>query len=393
MAVEQSIPVSEAVKRISGSQRGTFSMGGAAMRKQGIIPLNSGDPDFPTPQYIIDAAYQAASTGFTHYSPSQGDVELREALAEMVNEDHGQNYTGADVLVTHGGTGAIFAAVTGVLNPGDQAILFNPCFSLYDDCIKMANAETVWVPFRRDNYHLDPEALEAAITPRTKMIILNSPCNPTAIVLGREELQELERIVVRHNLVVLSDEIYDHLVWDGRTFVSTLDLPELAERTLLLNGFSKTFAMTGWRLGYLIGKNQKLIQAAHSVQRTMHGAVASPTQRAAIVALAGRDKEWLPEMQAHYDRRRRAGHAAIMKSPRFTCALPEAAFYFWIKVDTSMSSADMVKYFFDHKVAVRSGSEFGSEGEGHIRLTFAASDDEILEGIDRLCRAAEGLPR
>jgi aspartate aminotransferase len=387
-----SVPVSDAVQRISGSQRGGQALGGAALRKLGIVPLNSGDPNFPTPDYVIEAAAQAMREGYTHYPPQQGDFDLRGALAEQLNEDHGQDFTPDNILITSGGSGAIYTAVVGLLNPGDQCILFNPCFSLYEDVLKMANIEPVWVPFRRDTYHLDPDALEAAITPRTRMIILNSPCNPTSIVLDRSELEAVEQIVLKHNLLLLSDEIYDHLIWDGRGFVSALDLPALAERTLLVNGFSKTFAMTGWRLGYLAGK-RGLLDGPYLVNRTMQHSVSWPTQRAALAALAGLQEPWYREMIAAYDRRRKLGHQHLSAVPRFTCALPEAAFYFWVKVDTKMPSVQMVNHFQQHGVAVRSGTEFGSEGEGFVRLTFAASDDDILEGVNRMARAADLLPR
>ena len=386
------LPPSDAVVRLSGSQRTqSLAPGGAALRKQGIIPLNSGDPDFPTPEYICEASGTAMKEGHTHYPPAQGDEELRAAIAERLSEDHGQNFSGGDILITSGGSGAIFTAVVGYLNPGDQALLMNPCFSLYDDAIKLAGGESVWVPVR-DDFHLDPDAIERAITPRTKMMVLNSPCNPTAVVLGREELEAVEDIVVRHNLLLLSDEVYDHLVFDNRTFISALDLPRLAEHTLLVQSFSKTFAMTGWRLGYLAGKNQMMKPAA-AVQRTMHGAVSAPTQRAGLAAMQYMDGDWLKEMQAAYDRRRKMGTELINSFPRLHCAMPEAAFYFWVKVDTSMTSADMVKYFVEHGVAVRSGTEFGSAGEGYVRLTFAASDEEIREGIQRLGQASDGLPR
>lgn len=385
------VTAAQAVQRLAGSQRTHQLTGAAALRAKGIVPLNSGDPDFPTPDFICQAALEAMQAGYTHYPPAQGDVELRAAIAEQLNEDHGQNFTAEDVLITNGGSGAIYAAVAAYLDPGDQAILFNPCFSLYCDAINMVGAEAVWVPFRPDDFHLDPEALERAITPRTKMIILNSPCNPTAVVLSRAELEAIEEIVVRHDLLLVSDEVYDHLVYDGRTFVSALDLPALAERTLLVQSFSKTFAMTGWRLGFLAGKNG-LVQPAVVVQRTMQGAVSHPTQRAALAALAGLERPWQKEQLAAYDRRRRMGHALLTSFPRLACALPEAAFYFWVKVQTSMTSAEMVRYFLEHGVAVRSGSEFGTAGEGYVRLTFAAADEEVREGILRLGRAAQQLP-
>lgn len=386
------VQVSDAVARISESERaGSPSLGGAALRKMGVVPLNSGDPNFETPEFIRQACQEALRQGFTHYPPAQGDIELRAALAEQLNEEHGQNFTGNDILVTTGGSGAIFTAVVGLVSPGDQVLLLNPCFSLYDDCVKMAGAESVWVPVR-DDYHLDIDALERAVTPRSRMLIINSPCNPTAIVLTRQELEAIQDFVIRHNLILVSDEVYDHLVFDGRTFVSALDLPELAERTLLAQSFSKTFAMTGWRLGFLAGKNGAVSGPA-AVQRTMHGGVSSPTQRAGLVAIKSSDGAWQQEMFGAYDRRRKLGHAALSKYPRLTCALPEAAFYFWVKVDTTMPSADMVEFFREHGVAVRSGTEFGSAGEGHVRLTFAASDEEILEGIERMGKASEKLPR
>jgi aspartate aminotransferase len=384
-------PVSDVVTRLSGSQRTHQGTPGELLRQRGIVPLNSGDPDFPTPDYICDAAREAMRGGFTHYAPSQGDPELRAALAELLNEEHGQNYTPDDILVSSGGAGAIFAAVLGYLNPGDQALLMNPCFSLYDDALKVAGAEPVWVPVRED-FHLDPEAMEGAITPRTKMLILNSPCNPTGVVLGRDELEAVQDIVIRHNLLLLSDEVYDHLVFDGRTFVSALDLPELAERTLLVQSFSKTFAMTGWRLGYLAGKHG-MVQGPAAIVRTIHSNVSAPTQRAGVVALKYMNDPWAREMHAAYDRRRRMGTELLNSFPRLHCALPEAAFYFWVKVETSLSSGEMLGFFMENGVAVRSGTEFGSAGQGYVRLTFAADDEEIREGIERLGRASEKLPR
>ena len=385
------IPSSDAVRRLAGSKRTSQLTSAEALRERGIIPLTSGDPDFPTPDYICDAAREAMRDGFTHYPPAQGDVELREALAEQLNEDHGQDFTAADILICNGGSGAISAAVLAVLDPGDQALLMNPCFSLYDDAINLAGAESVWVPVR-DDFHLDPEAIERAITPRTRMIILNSPCNPTAVVLGREELEAVQDIVVRHNLVLLSDEVYDHLVFDDRPFISALDLPELAERTLLVQSYSKTFAMTGWRLGYLAGKGG-MVKGATDVQRTFHGAVNGPTQRAGLAALPHMNDPWAREMHAAYDRRRVMGTELLNSFPRLHCQLPEAAFYYWVRVDTSMSSAEMVDFFMNEGVAVRPGTEFGSAGEGFVRLTFAAADEDIREGIERLGRASEKLPR
>jgi aspartate aminotransferase len=385
------IPASDAVKRIAGTQRTHQATPATALREMGIVPLASGDPNFPTPAYICEAAASALREGYTHYASSQGDPELRAALAEQLNEEHGQNYTADEILVSNGSSGAIYAAVAGFLNPGDQALLFDPCFSLYEDVLKLVGAEPVRVPYRKDDFHLDPEALERAVTPRTKMVILNTPCNPTAVMLARSELEAIQEVVIRHELLLLSDEIYDHIVFDGRPFVSALDLPELAERTLLVNGFSKTYAMTGWRLGYLAGKNG-LTEPAAAVQRTMNHSISAFSQRAGLAALRGLGGAWEREMLATYERRRRLGHELLAAVPRFRCALPEAAFYFWVKVDSSLSSAEMCSFFRENGVGVRSGSEFGPGGEGYIRLTFAASDEEIAEGIERLARAAEKLP-
>lgn len=383
-------PTSDAVQRLSASQRSSQLTGGAAYRQRGIVPLDSGDPDFPTPEYICEAAREAMRDGFTHYPPAQGDLELRTALAEQLNEEHGQDFTGGDILITNGGAGAIFGAILGYVNPGEQILLMDPCFSLYADAVRVANAEAVWVPVR-DDFHLDPEAIERSITPRTRMMVLNSPCNPTAVVLGRQELEAVRDIVVRHNLILLSDEVYNHLVYDNRPFISALDLPDLAERTLLVQSFSKTFAMTGWRLGYLAGKGG-LIKGPLDVMRTVHSGVNAPSQRAGLAALAKMRDPWAKEMHAAYDRRRVMGTELLNSFPRLHCRLPEAAFYYWVKVDTSMSSADMVGFFLERGVAVRSGTEFGPAGEGYVRLTFAAADEEIREGIERLGRASEDLP-
>ncbi|MCC7107282.1 MAG: aminotransferase class I/II-fold pyridoxal phosphate-dependent enzyme [Chloroflexi bacterium] len=366
-----------------------------ALREAGIVPLTIGDPDLATPGWIREAEARAVREGRTHYASVAGDPELREAIADDLNERHGQDFSTADILVTSGASSAIHPVVAAFADPGDEVILLNPAYSLYVDAIRLADAVAVWAPVRSD-FHIDPEAIERCITPRTRLLMLNNPCNPTAVTYSRAELEAVERLAARHNLVVVADEVYDSLVYDGREFVSALSLPGLAERTVLMQSFSKTFAMTGWRVGYVAARGG-LTQAITLIHKTAVGPINSMTQRAALVALrAGPEtkRSWLGEMLSVYDRRRGLGQALLERIPRVTSAIPEATFYFWVKVQTSLSSNDLIVYLQDvGRVAVRSGTEFGTGGEGYVRLTFSASDDDLREGIGRMGEALATLDR
>lgn len=390
------ITASRAINRLSGSLRVSLATDPEADRAAGIVSLFNGDPDFPTPAWICEAAVEAIRDGYTHYQPVQGDPELREAVAETLDERHGQDYTAEHILITNGATSAVYASIMSLVDPGDEVILLDPHYPLYEDAVRVANAVPVRARVRPDDFHLDLDAIERAITPRTRAIVFSSPCNPTGVLLSRAELQGLERLVVERDLTFISDEVYDHIVYDGRPFTSALDLPELAQRTVLLQSFSKTYAMTGWRVGFVAAKSG-LSKIAVGLQRTSVGAVNSIGQRAALAALRASPQQadsWFREMLGVYDRRRRMGQALLDQMPRAHNRIPEATFYFWVKVDTSLSSVELIHYLREvGRLAIHSGAEYGAAGEGYIRLSYAAPDEEVREGITRLGEALARLER
>ncbi|MCC7106757.1 MAG: aminotransferase class I/II-fold pyridoxal phosphate-dependent enzyme [Chloroflexi bacterium] len=395
--MSQNTPISRnspALARLLSSERVSL-FGGAMARPTDIIALSTGDPDLPTPSWICEAAIEAMQGGYTHYPPVQGDFELRDAVAQQLNEQHGQSYSVDDVLITSGATSAVYAAIAALVGPGDEVVMLDPCYSLYEDAVKTVNGVCVRARMN-DRFHLDAEALERAVSPRCKLIVLNTPCNPTATLLSRAELEAVERIAAERDLFVLSDEVYDHIVFDGRQFISAVDLPELAERTVLVQSFSKTFAMTGWRVGFVAAKGGWSRQAA-ALHWTTTGQVNYIAQRAALAGLRASHATvdaWHRETQTVYERRRLLGQALLEKIPRVHARLPEATFYYWLKVETEMTSAELTRYLREvGRVTVRCGTEFGPAGEGYIRLTFAVSDEQFRDGILRIGEALDRLDR
>ena len=383
---------SQAVARLSGSLRVTLYAEPGADRAAGIVSLFNGEPDFATPAWICEAATEAMRHGFTHYPLHQGDVELRETIAELLNEQHGLDYTRDDILVTNGASSAIYASITALVDPGDEVVLLDPCWAGYQDAINMAGAVPVRAALGSD-FHLDPEALDGAISPRSKMLVVCNPGNPTAVVFSRSELEAIARIAREHDLLVLADEVYDHIVYDDRPFISTLAVPELAERTLLVQSFSKSYAMTGWRLGYVAAKRGRA-QLAGMAHRTALQFVNSITQRAGLAALRAKTESeaWFRDMLAVYDRRRRLGQQLLEQIPRARSRLPEGTFYFWVKVDTALSSVELIRYLRDTgRVSVHPGTEYGPNGEGYIRLSFANAEAQVREGIARIGEALAKL--
>lgn len=385
---------SEAVSRIANSLRISLFAEPSVDRAADVVSLFNGEPDLATPDWICAAAAQAISQGYTHYAPFQGDAELREAIATSLSERHHHEYTREQVLVTNGACSAIYACVAAFVNPGDEVILLDACWSGYEDAVRMVGGIPVRAPLR-DDFHLDKGALESCVSSRTKMLIICSPCNPTGVLFSRSELEIVERVAGEHDLLVLSDEVYEHIVYDGRTFVSALDLDDLAKRTLLVQSFSKSFAMTGWRLGYLVARGD-LVEMAHRVQRTYLQSVNSISQRAGLAALRERSlaDAWFDYALTVYDARRHVSEELLEKIPRVHSRPPEATFYFWVKVDTSLSSVELSTYLRQEgRVSVHAGSEYGPGGEGFIRLSFAINESQLRKGIERIEAALEKLDR
>ncbi|MGE3269307.1 MAG: pyridoxal phosphate-dependent aminotransferase [Chloroflexota bacterium] len=351
----------------------------------GVIPMHTGDPDFPTPSFIAEALSDAVERGYTHYGTFQGDPELRGVIAEQLTKRSGSTWTAADVLITTGGSGAVLSAMYAYLNPGDQILIPDPNFSQYADVATMIGAEATYVPQTGD-FHLDLDQLKAAAGPRARMVVLCNPCNPTGVVLHRRELEEFAAWCVERDLWILADEAYDYLVYDGREHVSVLDLPGIEDRLLFCQTFSKTFAMTGWRLGYLAGKNGVAANGL-AVHRTAANVANAAVQRAGLVALTTPSDE-PARMLEEYAYRRQMLDEILNTADGLSWRKPEGTFYAFIKYESSLTSKEMAAFLLERGVALRSGTEFGPAGEGYVRLSFATSRENIQEGARRLAAAA-----
>lgn len=348
-----------------------------------LVSLAVGEPDFPTPEPIAAAMADAVASGWTHYAPLKGDPQLREALAGRITPLIGRDASPDDVLVTHGGSGGLGAAILGLVGPGDTVVLPDPTYSLYADLIALAGARAVHVPLASD-LHWDLDALTSALDGAAMFVFCN-PSNPTGIVHTRAELEAVAEALDGTDTLVLADEAYADLVYD-RTFVSTLEVDGLRDRTVYCQTFSKSYAMTGWRLGYLWGPPDA-IAAAGRVHATFNGSPNTFVQRAGLVALAECGGE-VERMHHAYTRRRQVMYDALRAVPGLSVAEPEGAFYLFPRYDADLGSVEATAFLRSHGVAVRPGAEFGAHGEHHLRLSFATDEQAIVTGVARL---ADGI--
>ncbi|HEX7547543.1 MAG TPA: pyridoxal phosphate-dependent aminotransferase [Candidatus Methylomirabilis sp.] len=370
---------SKAVERLGVSQRGLADRL-PKPRVDKVVKLSSGDPSFPTPEYVVEAAYRAMRDGYTHYPPVQGVPELREAVAAYQAGISGVPVSASEVLITGGGTGAISAAMMALLDPGDEVLVLDPCYSLYADVARVVGARVVSAPLT-SSFGVDLDAVRRAVTPRTQMLVLNYPSNPTGQLLEEHELDGLAAIAVEHDLAVVSDEVYDQLVFEGK-HLSALGHPALTNRTALVNSFSKTYAMTGWRLGWVVAKGD-LLQTILTMSRSVLGFPNHIAQRAGLAALTNRveDRKWRAWMLGQYQTQRKAMRDGLLQVPGVHAYDLKAAFYAWVRYDAPLSSVDMMKYLYERGLNIRPGSEFGSMGEKHLRFTFAPSAATITDGL------------
>jgi aspartate aminotransferase len=383
------ISASKAVERLGASQRGLADRL-PKPKASTIYKLSSGDPSFDTPEYVIEAATRAMREGYTHYPPAQGDPALREAIAAYQSGISGISISPSEVLVTSGGTGAITAAMTSILNEGDEVIIFDPTYSLYADVARVVGAEIVSVPLT-ESFDVDLEAVRRAVTPRAKMLVLNYPSNPTGRLLRREELDGLATIAVENDLVVVSDEVYDQLVFQGE-HLSVSGHPDLTDRTVLVNSFSKTYAMTGWRVGWVVARSH-LLQPVFTMNRSILGYANHIAQRAGLAALTNgeEDRKWRAWMLEQYRAQRAAMAEGLAEIPGLHVYDLEAAFYAWVRYDAPLSAVEMMAYLYERGLNLRPGTEFGARGEKHLRLTFAPSVEVINGGIAVFKGAMEEL--
>jgi aspartate aminotransferase len=359
--------------------------GGAAAR--GVISLAQGEPDFATPEPIVEALCRAVRAGYTYYGDMNGDPELRAAIAQRASQIAGTQFTERSVLVSHGGAAAITAAILTTVNPGDRVVLPEPTYSLYLDAVELAGGRPVFVPTRPD-HHLDLERLDAALV-GARIIVLCNPVNPTGVVLDAAELDWLGQRLGDTDTLVLADEAYADIVYDGTRFTSTLSVPSLRERLIYTQTLSKTYAMTGWRIGYAVAA-EPITSAMRQVHRTMNSSVNSAVQRAALEAIRIGPVLAAPMLRA-YQERREFVTARIAAMECLDATRPDGAFYSFARYSSPLPAAEVTARLLAGGVAVRSGPEFGPSGEGHVRLSFATSLQNLEEGLDRVEIVLKGL--
>ncbi|HUV83731.1 MAG TPA: pyridoxal phosphate-dependent aminotransferase [archaeon] len=365
----------------------TLRMTGLAneLKRKGhdVISFSLGEPDFDTPKNISDAAVESLRRGDTHYSPAPGIPELRSAIAEKLQNENNLNVEPGHVIVTPGAKQAVFEAILAVLDEGDEAILFDPAWVTYDPCITIAGGRTVWAPLDPEN-DFNPTDIAKYITPKTKLIVVNSPSNPTGGIFSRDVLTEIADLAIDHDIMVISDEIYEKIIYEKEHF-SIGSLPGMDERTITINGFSKAYAMTGWRLGYLATSNEvfKSMSKLHS-----HSVSSATTfvQWAGVEALKG-PQDFIPEMVTEFKARRDLLVEGL-NNMGIKCNYPSGAFYAFADV-SEYGNGDEVceKLLTEAYVAATPGSAFGPHSMDFIRFSYATSRERIQTALDRIEQA------
>ncbi|HEV2067200.1 MAG TPA: pyridoxal phosphate-dependent aminotransferase [Thermomicrobiales bacterium] len=353
-----------------------------------VIHLEVGEPDFDTPDNIIEAGAAALRSGWTHYGPAPGDPSLREAIVSYINGTRGLAYTPEQVVVTPGGKPVMFFLILALLEAGDEAIYPDPGFPIYRSMIDFTGARAVPIPLREETgFSLDVDELAGLINERTKLLIINSPANPTGGVLGRADLEAIARLAVEHDLIVMADEIYAELIYEGE-HISIATFPGMAERTVILDGFSKTYAMTGWRLGYGLFPSE----LAAAVSKLMVNSVSCTSvavQQAGIEALTG-PQDRVREFREAFRKRRGLVVDGLNAIDGISCVKPKGAFYAFPNITgtgrTSKEFADLLLE--EYGVAAIAGTSFGDAGEGYLRLSYANSEENLSRALERIETAA-----
>ena len=359
-----------------------------------VIGFGAGEPDFPTPDYIVNAAIEAAKIPANHrYTPTPGLPELREAIVKKTKRDSNYEITVDQVLVTNGGKQSVYQSFASILDPGDEVILPSPFWTTYPECIKLAGGVPVEVfADESQNYLVSLAQLEKDLTPKTKVLLFCSPSNPTGSVYSPDQVREIGQWALKNNLWVVTDEIYEHLLYDGAKAPSIcVAVPELSDRTIIINGVAKTYAMTGWRVGWMIGPKD-VIKAATNLQSHLSSNVSNVSQRAAIAALNG-DLSAVHKMGEAFDRRRKLIVKLLNEIPGVSCPTPTGAFYVYpsvkgvlgkeIRGKKPKSSAELATLILEEaEVAAVPGEAFGPSG--YLRFSYALGDEDIVEGITRV---------
>jgi len=356
-----------------------------AMKAEGldVCGFGAGEPDFDTPEHIKNAAQAAIEAGFTKYTPSSGTPELRQAVADKFKADNGLEYKSSQVIVSNGAKHSCYNAILATCQPGDEVIIPAPYWLSYPEMVRLAGAEPVFVQTKEANgWKMTAEEFQDAMTPRTKMVIINTPGNPTGAVYTKEELTALIEVAIDEEIVILSDEIYEKLTYDGAEHVSVASLPGAYDYTITINGFSKAYSMTGWRLGYL-GAPEAIAKAIDAIQSHSTSNPCSFAQKGGLAALKG-DQQPVADMREEFDLRRQYMVSRIAAIDRLSVVKPRGAFYMLVNISklglNSTNFAD--RLLSKHHVAVVPGVAFGNDAT--IRLSYATSMDIIKKGLDRI---------
>jgi aspartate/methionine/tyrosine aminotransferase len=358
-----------------------------ALEAQGksVIHLEIGEPDFPTPSHIVEAAKKALDEGWTHYGPTQGFPDLREAIAAYISSSRGIRVGAEHVSVVPGGKPIIFFPMLALLEPGDEVIYPNPGFPIYESMIRFLGAKPVPMPLEEDRgFSFDLDLFRDRLSPKTKMVVLNSPQNPTGGTIPASDLARIAEMLRDRDVIVMSDEIYSRISYTEEPPVSIASFPGMLEKTIILDGFSKTYAMTGWRMGYGV-MPKWLVDAVTKLMVNSNSCTASFTQRAGLAAITG-PQDCVTHMVAEFRRRRDAICAGLNAVPGFRCPVPGGAFYVFTNIEgTGMDSKQLADYLlYEAGVSCLDGGAFGEYGKGYIRFSYANSMANLMEAVERI---------
>jgi len=391
--VPNQISLASRVGNVTPSPTLEISAKAKAMKADGldVCSFSAGEPDFDTPEHVVQAAKRALDEGKTRYGPVAGEPQLRNAIAQKLTTDHRLPYAANNVIVTAGGKYSLFTLMQTLINPGDEVIIPSPYWVSYPEMVKLAGGNPIRVTTSLDQaYKITPRQLQNHITPNTKLFILNSPANPTGSVYSREELTALADVIVNNNLLVVSDEIYENILYEKTEHISIASLnTEIAARTLISNGFAKTFAMTGWRVGYLAG-NEGIIQGMTTIQSHSSSNVCTFAQYGAIAALEdSRSAQAIAQMQTAFRQRRNVMLEGISNISQLSCPIPYGAFYLFVDISkTGKTSLEFATELLEQQqVATIPGIAFGNDS--CIRLSYATDLQTIEKGLERLSHFVE----
>lgn len=380
--------ISLKAKKVSRS--GIREMFDLATRYKNVVSLGIGEPSFPTPEHIVESGINALRNGYTKYTPNAGEEDLRRAIANEYSNDK-SDVSSENVIVANGATEALLLALLATINVGDEILVPDPSWPNYRGQIAITGALVKNVPtYEKDKFHLDFEVLKSSLSCKSRGLIINSPSNPTGAVLNKSELERIGELAIERNLIIYSDETYSKILFDGREHNSLVSFPALRDRVIVVNSFSKTYSMTGWRVGYAVGP-KKIIQQMAKLQEGVASCVNSIAQQACIAALTG-PQDCVIKMAQKYSERRDLLVNGLNALPGIDCPFPEGGFYAFPNISkTGLSSREMSQSLLkDAEVVVVPGTAFGVSGQGYLRVSLCGREDDLAEGLSRLKKFLKG---